>query len=303
LGTVTLGVHSEIEVVNPVAVLLASDLFTQGSVKLSGGRIVTDGHLLHLGHTGTVTGPYWVAGNLGQILPGSAATVTRDFRVGDIRAAPVTLAFASVGDTGTVVVRTDGADHADLAASALDPDQSVNRTWTVTNLGMTFTTCDATFGFDPVDIDPGADPNLFVVGHREGGAWSLPAVGARTDSSTQATALTAVGEFSVGEPKGALAVGDALPTVTALAAVRPSPFRTSAVLDFTLARPGHIELSIFDVGGRRVRVLDRGPHEAGAHRALWDGRDDDHAAVPVGVYFIRLNTGDASFHRRLIRVR
>jgi hypothetical protein len=303
-GSVILGVHSEVEVVNPVAVLLGSDLFTQGSVKLSGGRILTGVHLLHLGDAGTATGPFWVAGNLGQILPASAGTVTRDYRVGDgIRAAPVTLAFASVGDTGTVVVRTDAADHADLAASALDPGQSANRTWTVTNLGMSFTTCDATFGFNPEDLDPGADPNLFRVARRESGVWSLPAIGARTATSTQATALTSFGEFAVGEPEGTVAVDDAPPTVTALTGARPSPFRTSTSLHFTIARRGEIELSIYDVTGRRVRILGHGMRDVGRYHAVWDGRDQEHAAVPVGAYFARLVTADGTFHRKLVRVR
>lgn len=302
-GNVVLGVRSEIEVVNPVAVLLASDLVSDGSVKLSGGRLLTGAHVLHLGPAGGITGSYWVDGNLGQLIPGPGGTLTRDYRVGDAaRAAPVTLAFASVGDSGTVVVRTDPGDHADLAASALDPDQGVNRTWTVTNLGLPFTTCDVTFGFHPDDLDPGADSSLFRVARREG-AWSLPAVGTRTAISTQATALGSFGEFAVGEPEGTLAAGDAPPAVTGLAAARPSPFRTSAALGYTLARPGAIELSVFDVGGRRVRVLDRGLREAGAHRVDWDGRDDARAAVPAGAYFVRLLAGDQSFHRLLIRVR
>lgn len=304
MGTLTLGAFSEVEVVNPVAVLLGSDLFTSGSVKLSGGRLLTGEHLLHLGETGTVTGPYWVDGNLGQSLPGSAGTVTRDFRVGDgARAAPVSLSFASVGDTGTVVVRTDAGDHPDLAASALDPDKSVNRRWTLSNLGVSFTTCDATFAFDPDDVDAGADPNLFRVGRRESGSWSLPAIGARAATSTQATALASLGEFAVGEPEGTLAADDAPPTVTALVSARPSPFRTSAALDFTLARRGPIELSIFDVSGRRVRVLEHGQREVGRYRAVWDGRDDGNSAVQAGAYFARLVTPDGNFHRRIIRVR
>jgi hypothetical protein len=116
-------------------------------------------------------------------------------------------------------------------------------------------------------------------------------------------AFTSLGEFAVGELVTPLAVDDAPPAVTALSAAMPSPFRTSVALDFTLARGGDIELTIFDVSGRRVRVLDHGAGEAGAYRAVWDGRDHEHSAVPAGAYFARLVTGEGSFHRRLIRVR
>lgn len=302
-GTIRLGNLSDLVVSNPTGLTLERDLFTDGSVTLSGGHLVTGSHLLHLGQTATVAGPKWVVGNLGRIIPGSAGMVTRTFEVGDaVHAAPLTMSFASVSDSGTVIARTDPGDHADLPASGLDPAQSVNRWWNVQNLGVGFTTCDVTLGFDPADVDPVADPDLFAVGKRDGGAWSLPSVGTRTATSTQALALTSFSEFAVAEEAGSVGVDPLTSSTTSLAPARPTPFHRSTVLEYSLARRGAVDLSIFDANGRRIRTLEHREHDAGVHWIGWDGRDNHGQVVPAGVYFARLVTNAGVLHRRAIKV-
>jgi len=46
---------------------------------------------------------------------------------------------------------------------------------------------------------PGADTNALVVGRFVSTAWTYPAVGTRTPTSTQATGLSAFGDFQLGE--------------------------------------------------------------------------------------------------------
>lgn len=77
------------------------------------------------------------------------------------------------------------------------------------------------------------------------------------------------------------AVGEGGPVLLPLAAY-PNPARTG--VSFALpAGASAAGLAVFDVSGRRVRVLPTG----GAATLLWDGRDEVGRALPAGTYFAR----------------
>ncbi len=93
-------------------------------------------------------------------------------------------------------------------------------------------------------------------------------------------------------------------TVAGLRAVRPNPFVASAAIDFALARPGAVELAVYDVLGRRVRRLAAGQRmAAGAQSIAWDGRDDAGRPAWPGAYFVRLRTPDGAWTRVILRLR
>jgi len=54
-----------------------------------------------------------------------------------------------------------------------------------------------------------------------------------------------------------------------------------------VAKTGRVQVSIFDVTGRRVRNLADRIFPAGEHTLQWDGTDDAGTKVPRGVYFVR----------------
>jgi hypothetical protein len=86
--------------------------------------------------------------------------------------------------------------------------------------------------------------------------------------------------------------------------VFPSPFFSDAVqVRFAGAgRADQIRLEIFDVAGRNRCTLSEGG-SANSGTLIWDGRDERHALVPGGVYFVRLSTPSESLIRRVVRVR
>jgi hypothetical protein len=88
-------------------------------------------------------------------------------------------------------------------------------------------------------------------------------------------------------------------------AVAPNPSRGAdrqVALSFELTEAGAIELSIYDMSGRRIATPARGTHDAGAHRATWDSRDENGTAVPPGVYFARLDHASGSTTSRIVAV-
>jgi hypothetical protein len=68
----------------------------------------------------------------------------------------------------------------------------------------------------------------------------------------------------------------------------PNPFRSQTTLEYALPASADVRIAIYDVLGRRVRVLAEGDHTAGRHDVTWDGRNNAGQPVASGLYLIRL---------------
>jgi len=80
--------------------------------------------------------------------------------------------------------------------------------------------------------------------------------------------------------------------------VRPNPFAGRASVSFSLDRPGHVSIDVFDPAGRRVATLLDGVQGAGSHSLEWNGRAASGGPVAAGVYFVRMETpGDVRMAR------
>jgi hypothetical protein len=84
----------------------------------------------------------------------------------------------------------------------------------------------------------------------------------------------------------------------------PNPFNPATTIAYTLPVAGRVDLRIFDVSGRLIRVLrDNTPETSGRHEVLWDGRDTSGREVSSGVYFYRLTAGASTETKRTILLR
>jgi hypothetical protein len=83
-------------------------------------------------------------------------------------------------------------------------------------------------------------------------------------------------------------VADGLPRHPVLHGAVPNPFNPSTDLRFTLPHEARVDLRVYDVSGRLVRVLADGQLPAGEHAVHWNGRDDGGRAAASGVYYVRL---------------
>lgn len=100
-------------------------------------------------------------------------------------------------------------------------------------------------------------------------------------------------------PDGLSPVPSTLPTHLVMHAPAPNPFNPQVTMRFELPREtGLAELEIFDVAGRRVRVLAASALAPGAHEFTWNGTDDGGRRMPSGVYLVRLRAGqEQAMHR------
>jgi flagellar hook assembly protein FlgD len=74
-------------------------------------------------------------------------------------------------------------------------------------------------------------------------------------------------------------------------------------IEFALPGAVHVELSVYDTAGRRVRTITSGFQPAGVHRVTWDGKDDAGLASSSGVYFYRLVAGARVLNGRMTLLR
>jgi hypothetical protein len=112
---------------------------------------------------------------------------------------------------------------------------------------------------------------------------------------------------------GAMGVGCAMSPVTEnlpaetgarLVGCYPNPFNPSTKVRYEISAVGPVNLRMYDLAGRLVRVLKNGEVERpGLHEALWDGLDDSGRHVAAGVYVVRLEVGTQSDVRRVALVK
>jgi len=71
----------------------------------------------------------------------------------------------------------------------------------------------------------------------------------------------------------------------------PNPFNPVTTIDYSISQKTPVDLTIYDVTGRRVRSLVREKQFPGGYSVTWDGRNDGGRPVATGVYFYRLIAG------------
>ncbi len=84
----------------------------------------------------------------------------------------------------------------------------------------------------------------------------------------------------------------AVPLDTRLSACYPNPFNREHKISYQLSRLSNVDLKIYDVAGRLVRVVAHGLHHPGYYTTIWDAKDDAGRTVSSGIYFVRLVVDD-----------
>ncbi len=75
----------------------------------------------------------------------------------------------------------------------------------------------------------------------------------------------------------------------------PNPVNNRTVIEFILVESGCYELSLYDLYGRKIRVLDSGSDSPGCHRIEFSV-----SGLPGGMYFYQLSTNSKTMQRKMI---
>jgi hypothetical protein len=94
-----------------------------------------------------------------------------------------------------------------------------------------------------------------------------------------------------------------LPESFHLAQNYPNPFNAGTSIRFDLPSAGLVELSVYDLLGRKISVLLDNFLPAGSHHVNWDGRADNGEPLATGVYFYRLRAGGFDETKKMLLVK
>ena len=75
----------------------------------------------------------------------------------------------------------------------------------------------------------------------------------------------------------------------------PNPFNLSTKFHYMLYEPAHVELTIYNLQGRKIRVLQNGNQAEGDHTVLFDAHD-----LASGVYIYTLKIGQRTLSNKML---
>jgi len=78
----------------------------------------------------------------------------------------------------------------------------------------------------------------------------------------------------------------------------PNPFNPSTTISYTLAKDGFVNIKVYDITGREVKVLTNEYLQAGEHEVRFNAHN-----LASGVYFYRVESGNFSEIKRMILVK
>ena len=83
----------------------------------------------------------------------------------------------------------------------------------------------------------------------------------------------------------------------------PNPFNSTTTIEYDLKQNSHIELTIYDILGRKIIKLADHNETAGKKSITWNGADKNGNPVSTGVYIYNLILDDASFTKKMVLVK
>ena len=83
----------------------------------------------------------------------------------------------------------------------------------------------------------------------------------------------------------------------------PNPFNPATIITYDLAEFSPVELTVFDMRGRKIKNLFLGQQNPGQYKATWTGVDDYGKSVSAGVYIYKLKVSNKIFSRKMIMIK
>ncbi len=80
----------------------------------------------------------------------------------------------------------------------------------------------------------------------------------------------------------------------------PNPFNPETTISFYIPTSGNLSLDIFNLRGQKIKSLVNEHKNAGQHKIVWDGRDDNNKRLASGIYLYKLKSGNYTRSKKMI---
>jgi hypothetical protein len=83
----------------------------------------------------------------------------------------------------------------------------------------------------------------------------------------------------------------------------PNPFSPNTRIDFDLTGSVDVNVSVYDVRGRRIATLVQGRLGSGPHSVMWDGKSESGVVAASGIYWCVLKTPAGHTTKKMVLLR
>lgn len=83
----------------------------------------------------------------------------------------------------------------------------------------------------------------------------------------------------------------------------PNPFNPETRINYQLAFPSHVEITIYNMLGQKIRKLVSQNRPAGTHQIQWNGKDEMGRDSASGIYIYKLVAGEFVQSRKMLLLR
>jgi alpha-galactosidase len=96
----------------------------------------------------------------------------------------------------------------------------------------------------------------------------------------------------INEGASGIGIGSISPQSPILHSAYPNPFNPSTMITFELPSDSRVNISVYDLLGKKIRTLINAQMKAGIQHILWDARNDNGNMVATGLYICKMQATD-----------
>ena len=280
-----------------LGVTLASDIYVNDSLYLTGSNIYTGAYNIHFGNN--AINPVELTG--ARII-GNAVMDSRP--VGNNTINFLNANISGDGDIGNVTISRISGSHASTIFN-----QGINAVWGI-NAGGTppFTNRNLTLGWFSID-DNGkifSSSNAAIVFQSQGNDTTWAQVGSPFDVSAAdprsiTVPVTSFSKFTVSDQGSPLSVKNEnnIPKVFALNQNYPNPFNPETTIRFDIPKASNVNISVYNITGKKVATIVNEYMKPGSYQKTFSCQSNGQT-LASGAYFYVLKSGDVKIVNKMI---
>ncbi|HNW60967.1 MAG TPA: BACON domain-containing carbohydrate-binding protein, partial [bacterium] len=225
---------------------------------------------------------------------------------------PINKGFKVASRVQKIAIDSTGTLYAGTIEDGVYRSSDDGASWSLISSGITTQSIRALVVDSTGQVFAGTDSGIFRSSDR-GMNWKAFSSGLRNreitslaiDRNGYILAGTRTSEFcrTIQSVTPVVARNRQIPHDLALLPNYPNPFNTVTRIVFSVDRPAHTRLVLYNIRGQKVRTLFDGFAAAGMQQISWNSLNDAGLPCPSGVYFCFLISGNRTDARKILLLR